>query len=69
VDRFSNNPDKCREGGGHYWWTDGVVIDTNPQVHSEYCLECPAYHEMLVADGIPRVWSEAKVHERFRRTS
>jgi hypothetical protein len=60
--RFDAAPDACV----HQWRNDGVVIDTYPEIHTEYCERCPAYREMLVGNGCLQEWSEPKVHPRFR---
>ena len=67
-ERLRADPDACHAGGGHYWHDSLFVIDTAPETYTQYCARCPAFRERGGWATDPEVWSEPKVHERFRRT-
>lgn len=65
--RFDADPIECAANGGHYWRDDLIVVDTSPELHTQYCTRCPAYRTrggMAVRMEDAHVWSEPQVHPR-----
>ncbi len=65
--RFDEDPTVCILRGGHFWRDDMAVIDTSPELHTQYCVKCPAYRTRGGIGNDPFTWSLPKVHPRFEQ--